>query len=97
MGELEEELLLETVRSTWISSNGKYIPQFEKEFSAYCGSKFGVSTSNGTTALHLAVHALGIGPGDEVIVPAYTGGEKTVEWEIDLTGAKKSGAVEKKE
>jgi perosamine synthetase len=60
------------VRSTWISSLGKYIRQFEEEFSAYCGSKFGITTSNGTTALHLAVHALGIGPGDEVIVPALT-------------------------
>lgn len=72
LGELEEQMLLETVRSTWISSNGKFIRQFEEEFAAYCGSAYGVSTSNGTTALHLAVHALGIGPGDEVIVPALT-------------------------
>ena len=72
LGELEEELVLDTVRSTWISSLGKYIRQFEEEFSAYCGSAHGITTSNGTTALHLAVHALGIGPGDEVIVPALT-------------------------
>lgn len=72
LGDLEEQLVVETVRSTWISSNGKFIRQFEEEFSAYCGSAHGVSTSNGTTALHLAVHALGIGPGDEVIVPALT-------------------------
>ena len=72
LGKLEEELVLETVRSTWISSNGKYIRQFEEEFAAYSGSKHGVSTSNGTTALHLAIHALGIGAGDEVIVPALT-------------------------
>lgn len=72
LGKLEEELLVETIRSTWISSNGRFIPQFEAEFAAFCGSKYGVSTSNGTTALHLALHALGIGPGDEVIVPALT-------------------------
>ena len=53
LGELEEKLLVETVRSTWISSNGKFIPQFEAEFAAYCGSAHGVSTSNGTTALNL--------------------------------------------
>jgi perosamine synthetase len=72
LGQLEEELVLETVRSTWISSLGKYIRQFEEEFAAFCGCAYGISTSNGTTALHLAVHALGIGPGDEVIVPALT-------------------------
>ena len=72
LGELEEKLVQEVMRSTWISSTGKYIRQFEEEFAAYCGSAQGVTTSNGTTALHLAVHALGIGPGDEVIVPALT-------------------------
>ena len=72
LGEREEALVLETVRSTWISSLGKYIRQFEEEFSAYCGSDYGITTSNGTTALHLAAHALGLGPGDEVIVPALT-------------------------
>lgn len=72
LGEIEEKLVQEVMRSTWISSTGKYIRQFEEEFAAYCGSSHGVTTSNGTTALHLAVHTLGIGPGDEVIVPALT-------------------------
>jgi perosamine synthetase len=72
LGDLEEKLLLDVLHSTWISSAGKYIRQFEEEFAAYCGSAHGITTSNGTTALHLAVHALGIGPGDEVIVPALT-------------------------
>lgn len=72
LGEPEEALVQEVMRSGWISSAGKYIKQFEAEFSAYCGSRYGITTSNGTTALHLAVHALGIGPGDEVIVPALT-------------------------
>ena len=50
----------------------KYITMFENNFSKYCGRKYGVATSNGTTALHLALCALGIGPGDEVIVPDIT-------------------------
>ena len=51
---------------------GKFIGKFEKEFSNYCGAKYGVSTSSGTTALHLAVKTLGIGGGDEVIVTTFT-------------------------
>jgi perosamine synthetase len=58
--------------STWISSTGKYITQFENNFAGYCGVQYGVATSNGTTALHLALVALGIGAGDEVIVPDIT-------------------------
>ncbi len=72
LGEREEKIVQEVMRSGWISSAGKYIRQFEEEFSAYCGSAYGITTSNGTTALHLAVHALGIGADDEVIVPALT-------------------------
>lgn len=58
--------------STWISSLGDYITSFENAFSTYCGRMYGVSTSNGTTALHLALAALEIGKGDEVIVPDIT-------------------------
>lgn len=72
LGPLEEAYILEAVRSGWISSLGKYIGQFEQEFAAFCGVEHGVSTSNGTTALHLALHGLGLGPGDEVIVPALS-------------------------
>ncbi len=64
--------MLDAVNSGWISSLGRYVTEFEDAFAAYCGAEHGVSTSNGTTALHLALHALGIGPGDEVIVPALT-------------------------
>src|SRR3989344_4146111 len=69
-----EELryLLDAFLSTWISSTGKYINKFEKEFSDFCGCKYGVATSNGTTALHLGLTALGISRGDEVIVPDLT-------------------------
>jgi dTDP-4-amino-4,6-dideoxygalactose transaminase len=46
--------------------------EFEQKFADWCGAKFGISTANGTTALHTALGGLGIGPGDEVIVPSYT-------------------------
>ncbi len=72
LGEREESLVLEAVHSGWISSQGKYIGQFEREFARFCGVGEGIAVSNGTVALHLALHALGIGPGDEVIVPALT-------------------------
>ncbi len=72
LGAQEEAYLLDTIRSGWISSNGRYIKEFERMFADFCGVAHGVSVSNGTTALHLILHALGIGPGDEVIVPALT-------------------------
>jgi perosamine synthetase len=72
LGEREEAYVLDAVRSGWISSLGKYVSRFEEMFADFCGVKHAVSVTNGTTALHLALHALGIGPGDEVIVPALT-------------------------
>ncbi|MCX6044945.1 MAG: DegT/DnrJ/EryC1/StrS family aminotransferase [Chloroflexi bacterium] len=72
LGEREEALVVEAVRSGWISSQGKYINQFEQEFAEFCGVREGVAVCNGTIALHLALHALGIGAGDEVIVPTLT-------------------------
>lgn len=68
----EYKYLMDAFLSTWISSTGKYITLFEQNFAEYCGVKYGVATSNGTTALHLALTALGIGKGDEVIVPDIT-------------------------
>lgn len=68
----EYKYLMDAFLSTWISSTGKYVTQFEADFAKYCGVSYGVATSNGTTALHLALTALGIGPGDEVIVPDLT-------------------------
>lgn len=68
----EYKYLMDAFLSTWISSTGKYVTQFEENFSKYCGITYGVATSNGTTALHLALAALGIGKGDEVIVPDLT-------------------------
>lgn len=72
LGGNEYKYLMDAFLSTWISSTGKYITAFEEKFSNYCGVKYGVATSNGTTALHLALAALDIGSGDEVIVPDIT-------------------------
>jgi perosamine synthetase len=60
------------IKSGWISSKGKYVTQFEEEVGNLCKAPFALAVSNGTTALHLALEALGIGPGDEVIVPDFT-------------------------
>ena len=68
----ELEYATDCIKSNWISSGGKYIEEFENKFAAYCGCKYGITTTSGTTALHLALVALGIGKGDEVIVPTFT-------------------------
>lgn len=68
----EFRAVLDAFLSSWISSKGPYVEQFEKEFSGFVGTRHGVAVTNGTVALHLALVALGIGPGDEVIVPDLT-------------------------
>jgi len=60
------------IETGWISSAGGFIRRFEEEFASYLGVKHAVTTTSGTTALHLAMASLGLGPGDEVIVPALT-------------------------
>ena len=72
LGEKELAYATECVRTSWISSIGAFVSRFEEEFARFCGTKFAVSTSNGTTALHLALRILDIGEGDEVIVPSLT-------------------------
>lgn len=72
IGEEELNNVIEVVKSGWVSSRGEFILEFEKLFAEYCGRKFGIATSNGTVALHLAETALGIGKDDEVIVPTLT-------------------------
>jgi perosamine synthetase len=72
IGEEELRKVVEAVKSGWISSKGGFIEEFERGFANYIGMKYGVAVSNGTAALHLALVALGIGPGDEVIVPDLT-------------------------
>lgn len=68
----ESEYVNECLTSTWISSVGHFITDFETAFARLAGTTHAIATNNGTTALHLALVALGIGPGDEVIVPALT-------------------------
>jgi perosamine synthetase len=68
----EFKYLVDAFLSTWISSSGSYIEIFENNFAAFCDAKHGVAVSNGTVAIHLALKALGIGKGDEVIVPDLT-------------------------
>ncbi len=60
------------MRSGWVSSLGRYVEEFERGFAEFCRTRHAVSTANGTVALHLTLAALGIGPGDEVIVPTLT-------------------------
>ncbi|MBN3523138.1 DegT/DnrJ/EryC1/StrS family aminotransferase [Paenibacillus apiarius] len=68
----EKKYVMDCLNSTWISSNGPYLDQFEQQFAAFCQTKHAIACSNGTTALHLALMAHGVGPGDEVIVPTLT-------------------------
>jgi perosamine synthetase len=68
----EAKYVLECLETNWISSAGKYIPMFEELFAVKCGATYAVACCNGTVALHLALAALGIGPGDEVIIPTFT-------------------------
>ncbi len=67
----EEAYLIDALRSTWISSSGKYVDRFESQFATLAGTRYASSAANGTVALHLALAALGVGPGDEVIIPAF--------------------------
>ena len=72
LGGNEKKYVLDCLETTWISSIGKYVQAFESEFAKFCGVEHATACCNGTVALHLALLALGIGPGDEVIVPAMT-------------------------
>lgn len=68
----ELEYVTEAIRTNWISSAGRYIPEFEEKFAAACDAEYGVACTNGTAALHLAMAVLGLEPGDEVILPTFT-------------------------
>jgi perosamine synthetase len=72
IGAREKELVLDALNSGWVSSIGKYIDEFETNFARYCGTEYALAVSNGTTGLHLALAALGLQPGDEVIIPDLT-------------------------
>jgi perosamine synthetase len=68
----ELKYVTDCIQSTWISSKGKYIGQFESQFADYLGVDYASSVCNGTVALHLAMLTLDIRPGDEIIVPTFT-------------------------
>jgi perosamine synthetase len=72
IGQEEINNVLDCLTSGWISSQGKYIQDFERAFEDYSGGGFAVAVANGTVALELALKAYGIGLGDEVIVPNFT-------------------------
>lgn len=68
----EQAYVAEAIRSSWISSTGPFVARFEAEFAELCGSDSALSVCNGTIALHLALLALDVRPGDEVLVPSLT-------------------------
>jgi perosamine synthetase len=68
----EIEYVTDAIKSGWISSTGAFVERFEAEFAQICGTRTSISVSNGTVALHLAMIILGVGPGDEVIVPSLS-------------------------
>jgi len=72
IGEREIAYVTDAVRSGWVSSIGPYIGKFEGAFAEYVDVSHAISVSNGTVGLFLALHTLGIGPGDEVLVPDLT-------------------------
>ena len=68
----EKKYVADCIDSSWISSNGKYIARFEESVADYLGVAHAICCCNGTVAIHLALMSLGVGPGDEVIVPTVT-------------------------
>ncbi|MCX5751390.1 MAG: DegT/DnrJ/EryC1/StrS family aminotransferase [Candidatus Saganbacteria bacterium] len=70
--EKEIENVLECLKTGWISSEGKFISEFEQKWAQYCGKKHGIAVSNGTTALEVAIKCLDLAPGDEVILSSFT-------------------------
>jgi dTDP-4-amino-4,6-dideoxygalactose transaminase len=71
LGEEEAQAPFESIKAGWVTQGPK-VAEFEKAVAAYVGAKYGVATTSCTTGLHLALAAIGVGPGDEVIVPSFT-------------------------
>jgi perosamine synthetase len=72
LGDRELEYVSECIRTGWVSSAGRFIGDFEEQWSAYCGRRYGIAVSNGTVALQLAIACLDLAPGDEIIIPTFT-------------------------
>lgn len=72
LGGNEAKYVADAVQSGWISSLGTYVDRFEQAIKTVTGAKHAIAVCNGSVALHLALHCLDVGPGDEVIVPTFT-------------------------
>lgn len=72
LGDLEKEYILKAIDSNYVSTAGPFVPEFEEKFARYLNVNSCVSVQSGTAAIHMALYELGIGAGDEVIVPAIT-------------------------
>lgn len=72
IGDLEKKLVLEALDSGWISSEGPFVKNFEEKMAALCQREHGIAVANGTLALDLALQALSLSPGDEVIMPSFS-------------------------
>lgn len=72
IGEKEFQYVADCLKTGWISSAGRFIEEFEQKWADYCGMKFGVAMSNGTTALQAAIGCIDLQPGDKVIMPSFT-------------------------
>ena len=72
LGDLEKKYLTKAIDTNFVSVIGPFVPEFEEKFAHYIGAERAVSTQSGTAALHVALYQLGIGEGDEVIVPSLT-------------------------
>ncbi|MBA3065270.1 aminotransferase class I/II-fold pyridoxal phosphate-dependent enzyme, partial [bacterium] len=72
IGEREKKRIIQAMDAGYVSTVGPFVPEFEQKFAEYVGAKNAVSTQSGTAAIHITLHELGIGQGDEVIVPALT-------------------------
>jgi len=72
LGEREKEMLLQCGDSTYVSTAGPFVPEFEERFARYLGAPAAVAVQSGTAAIHIVLEELGIGAGDEVIVPALS-------------------------
>lgn len=68
----EAKYVAECLRTGWISSEGRFIREFEERWAAWCGMPHGVAVSSGTAALQIALRCLDLAPGDEVILPTFT-------------------------
>ncbi|WP_417464341.1 LegC family aminotransferase [Kordiimonas sp.] len=68
----EEALVTDCIRSGWVSSVGQYVDRFETDIAKVCGTRYGVAVVNGTAALEVSLRIMGVGPGDEVLMPSLT-------------------------